>query len=202
MTKEERREYSRQYRIDNAEKIRQYRIDNAEKAKEFDRQYYLDNKETIRERQRQYRIDNLEKEKERHCRYNKDNVEKRKEYSRQYYIDHADKKKEYNHQYCKDNAEIYRAASQRRRARKKQVESALTQVEWEKIVDDHFGRCHYCGVKTDKLHQEHKTPLSKGGGYAMDNIVPSCKSCNSSKGVADYKHFIKQSQQRLQLDLF
>lgn len=172
MTKEGKREYNRQYHLKNKDKERQYRIDNAEKIKERNRQYCIDN------------------------------LEKKKEYARQWAIDNAEKEYERNRQWAIDNPEKRRLSRQRRKARKNQVESTLTQAEWEKIVDDHFGRCHYCGRHTDKLHQEHKTPVSKGGGYTKENIVPACQSCNSSKGVKKYMQFIKQNQQRLQLELF
>ena len=64
-TKEERREYNKQYNKDNKEKIkehkRQYRIDNREKIKERDKQYYKANKERLKEHQKQYYLDNHDK---------------------------------------------------------------------------------------------------------------------------------------------
>ena len=36
------------------------------------------------------------------------------------------------------------------------------------------------------LHQEHFIPLSKGGEYTHNNIIPACKSCNSSKQDTDF----------------
>ncbi|KKL81628.1 hypothetical protein LCGC14_1992810, partial [marine sediment metagenome] len=90
--------------------------------------------------------------------------------------------------------------SQRWRSRRRNAESTLTTEEWKKIVDDHFGRCHYCGVKSDELHQEHVVPLSKGGGYTAENIVPACRQCNSSKGTKSYDRFTKESKDRSQLE--
>lgn len=44
--------------------------------------------------------------------------------------------------------------------------------------------CHYCG--TDRmLGLDHVIPLSNGGLNRPANIVPSCQSCNSSKGRTD-----------------
>ena len=62
--KEKRKEYNKQYnidnrykikqyRIDNRDKIKQFRIDNRDKRKEYDKQYYIDNKEKKSERQKQ-----------------------------------------------------------------------------------------------------------------------------------------------------
>ena len=48
------------------------------------------------------------------------------------------------------------------------------------------GECAYCG-RTDKtLTKEHFIPISKGGEFTRDNIIPSCGSCNSSKGNRDF----------------
>jgi 5-methylcytosine-specific restriction endonuclease McrA len=50
--------------------------------------------------------------------------------------------------------------------------------------------CRYCGrhlVTGDHLRPEagewdHVVPLVQGGSHTWDNVVPSCKSCNSRKG--------------------
>lgn len=44
--------------------------------------------------------------------------------------------------------------------------------------------CIYCGV-TEGLTQDHIIPSSKGGPDIPANIVPACKSCNSSKHNRD-----------------
>jgi len=40
--------------------------------------------------------------------------------------------------------------------------------------------CCYCGYR-GKLSEDHFIPLTKGGKHSLTNIVPACKSCNSSK---------------------
>ena len=54
--KEKKKEYAKQYRLNNKEKIKQYRLDNKEKIK----QYNLDNKEKINESKRRWRLNNKE----------------------------------------------------------------------------------------------------------------------------------------------
>jgi 5-methylcytosine-specific restriction endonuclease McrA len=44
--------------------------------------------------------------------------------------------------------------------------------------------CCYCAA-TSSLAVDHLLPRSKGGRHAGDNMVWSCKSCNSSKGSKD-----------------
>lgn len=55
------------------------------------------------------------------------------------------------------------------------------------------GRCYYCGAQTTVRSGEgvstplefcidHVIPQSLGGNHDLDNLVPSCRACNSSKG--------------------
>lgn len=44
--------------------------------------------------------------------------------------------------------------------------------------------CIYCGAK-GSLSKDHLIPLSRGGRDTIENIVPCCRGCNSSKGDRD-----------------
>ena len=45
------------------------------------------------------------------------------------------------------------------------------------------GICYYCGRHTAHrdLTMDHLIPLSRGGRSTKDNLVPSCKDCNTKK---------------------
>ncbi len=45
------------------------------------------------------------------------------------------------------------------------------------------GTCYYCGEKVGfkNLTMDHVVPLSRGGRSTKDNLVPSCKICNTKK---------------------
>ena len=45
------------------------------------------------------------------------------------------------------------------------------------------GKCHYCSsvVPHKELTMDHIVPLAMGGCSTRDNIVPSCKDCNTKK---------------------
>lgn len=60
-------------------------------------------------------------------------------------------------------------------------ESKLTEKEWDFAIKYFNGRCAYCGVYTSNPTKDHIKPLNAGGKLSRDNIVPCCKSCNSSK---------------------
>jgi len=56
----------------------------------------------------------------------------------------------------------------------------VTAEDWLEIVRLHKNRCHYC-KRRRTLTIDHVMPLSKGGLHVKENIVPACKTCNSTK---------------------
>ena len=73
---------------------------------------------------------------------------------------------------------------QKRRARKSSAPgSGIAAEQWKQILSDWGHRCAYCMVesKYTKLSMDHVDPLCTGGAHDESNIVPACKSCNSSK---------------------
>lgn len=93
--------------------------------------------------------------------------------------------------------EYRRRSFQRYDAKRRGLECTLTEVEWQEILEDHFHKCHYCQRSGIRLVQEHVIPVSKGGGYTKDNIVPACRSCNAKKNNKDYDDFIELAQGQL-----
>ena len=58
----------------------------------------------------------------------------------------------------------------------------LTSNQWKQILEMFNFRCAYCGSDIKmRPTQDHVIPISKGGTHTIDNIVPACQSCNSSK---------------------
>ena len=231
------KENNKQYYTENEDKMKQYREENADKRSEYRKQYYKEHAEREKECAKQYReenadkvkgwwakyyIENEDERKEYNKQYRKENIDKireqHKESNKQYYIENEDKIKEYKKQYRQENtSEIEEYMKQYRkgnrltlnrnnhiyRARKKALPATLTTQQWQQIKKSFDNRCAYCGKKK-KLAQEHFIPLSKGGGYTHNNIIPACKSCNSSKGAKDFfdwfpkqKHCSKTREQEI-----
>jgi 5-methylcytosine-specific restriction endonuclease McrA len=44
-----------------------------------------------------------------------------------------------------------------------------------------WGGCAYCGAVDKPLQRDCVLPISRGGRYTLDNVVPACASCNRSK---------------------
>lgn len=82
------------------------------------------------------------------------------------------------------NPDKRRAFSNAYRARKVSAPGECSGDDWIAILNYHNGRCAYClrcEAEAGTLAMEHMLPLSRGGTNDPDNIVPGCKSCNSSK---------------------
>ena len=164
-------------------------------CKSCDTLYRKNNKEYYKQYQ--------ESNKEYHKQYQQENKEHIAEYYKQYREDNKEHIAEHHKQYCQENPEKIAIKSQRRRAKKKELDSTLTFEQWEKIKKDFNNKCAYCG-KEKKLEQEHFLPISKGGEYTHNNIVPACRRSNSSKRdklfhewYPKYKHYSKKREKQL-----
>ena len=69
-----------------------------------------------------------------------------------------------------------------RALKKKQAEGEpITKEVWRRILAEHGGKCAYCKVETPYLEMDHVVPLTRGGKHSVDNVVPACRACNTSK---------------------
>jgi len=162
--------YSKNHLKEKSEYDKLYRIKNLEKITNYHKQYQRDNAERLNEHRRIY------------CRENADKVNaKKREYSQK----HPDKKKEYGKRYALKHPDKIAIRTLRRQTRKRNVFAYYIAEQWESARLYFDNKCAYCG-KERKLTQDHFLALSKSGEYTINNIVPSCKSCNSSKGSKNF----------------
>lgn len=178
-------ELKKQHYKDNREQFieysKQYREEHTELVVEYRKQYYIDNKENISELKKQYYKDNKEHLKN----YSKQYAETNKEQIKKYYKDNEHRISEYKKQYKLKNKEYFRIKNQEYKSKKRELSHTLTIQQWENCLEYFEHKCVYCGSET-KLSQDHFVALSKNGGYDVDNIIPSCKICNSSKHNNDF----------------
>ena len=130
----------------------------------------------------------------------------RSEKNKQWREDNREQLKDYNRAYRQDNKELVRKWSRRaeqiRRAKKHKLPHAFTTQKWEKTKQIFNNSCAYCGMTgeehrqeyNERLHQDHFIPLSKGGGYTKENIIPACRSCNASKKDTDFEEWYPQQE--------
>jgi len=96
------------------------------------------------------------------------------------------------------------AVSQTKRARaarkrKRRVDAAdndLTPAQWEAILEA-WGGCAYCGAPASaaaSLQRDCVLPISRGGRYTLENVVPACRSCNASKCNEEVTHWLRRKR--------
>jgi len=192
--------------------------DIKDKIKIWSKQYYIDNKERINKRNQEYRNSHLEQHKIKVKQYCEKNRETRNEKNRQYRLLNKDKiqakgrlyyekNKErinaINRQWGKENRVVKAVSTQRYRAKSKSILSTLTKDQWEYIKLQFDNKCAYCGKKAI-LSQDHFIPQNNYGEHTHNNIIPSCKSCNSSKSIGSffewypkYKYYSKTRERKI-----
>jgi len=83
--------------------------------------------------------------------------------------------------------------SRRHEAKRRQIEGSrndFSLIDWQNVKTRFYNSCAYCLSTTKKLAMDHLVPLSRGGSHIKENIVPSCKSCNSRKSAKPFLEFI------------
>lgn len=71
-------------------------------------------------------------------------------------------------------------AARRRKRRMSRVDNDLNEVQWSALRDA-WGGCAYCGSSESALQRDCVQPISRGGRYTLENVVPACATCNASK---------------------
>ena len=71
-------------------------------------------------------------------------------------------------------------AARRRKRRMDRVDHDLSSEQWTALTLA-WGGCAYCGTRGKPLQRDCVLAISRGGRYTLDNVVPACRSCNTSK---------------------
>jgi len=69
----------------------------------------------------------------------------------------------------------------------------ITAIEVFRILKLHEYKCVYCRTQLFNLpdwHLDHFESISKGGANRIENLVPSCPTCNKMKGALNGKRFV------------
>lgn len=177
--------YAKNYYAKNKETINKRRSENNERAKLL----YLKNKKQIAERSKQNYAKNKEHISELRKQWRDNNKEIIRTQKKQSY----EANKEHVSEYKKANRDIYNIINQRHRANKNCLPSNYSKQQWGTVKQYFNNKCAYCG-SFSLLEIEHVVPVSKGGSFTADNIIPACKKCNTSKHDYDiFEWYPKQS---------
>jgi len=145
------------------------------------------------------RSNNIERYRESDLRRNQTDKRKtwKREYRKAYYEQNKDKLQAYNREWMRSHKEEMNHYHAIRHTRKNQLPATLTKIEWQEILIENNHRCFYCGEDSLILHKEHKIPISRGGGFTKDNIVPACGSCNSQKSFRTPEEFTEYLKHKI-----
>jgi hypothetical protein len=119
--------------------------------------------------------------------WKRENPEKKRENNAKWAKKHADVHAKHSAKYYEANKDDPRIKEQRLHQvirRKKRIQSLprnLTLRDWKAALDYFENKCAYCRAPLTKAHREHFVPVTAGGGFTKDNIVPACQKCNLSK---------------------
>lgn len=161
---------------------------------EYRREYYSENKNCININRRKYYTKNKEKLNEQAKLRHQKHREKRLVKQKKYYQANKQKIKEINKQYRIKNKESIYLNNRKRKKLLNQYDN-IKQIEINNLLIKFNNKCFYCltDVKSGyNLHLDHKIPLCKGGSHTIQNLAPSCKTCNLRKGRKNSEEFTEQ----------
>lgn len=180
--RDKRRKHGFRYTCKCCEKARQkkYRQNNKEFVSNLRRCWYDRNKEHVRLYNKSYRTENKNWYAEYRRNYREKNKSEIKKYNDKWRMINKDKVSDQGKRYYERNKEKFRHRHHKRAANRRDSIANFTVGDWERCKVHFNNSCAYCGEKA-ALEQDHFIPLSKGGGYTRENIIPACRSCNASK---------------------
>ena len=194
----QRREYMAKFRIENPEIMKARK--KADYIKHKDK--YLVKQKTYRksnpETMKKWRAENKEYIKNYKMTYNKEHKEELRKSAQKYYKNHIDeikqKRNTYMRKFREENPEIMKIRDHNAKMKRKYLLSGKVSIgEWRELVDCYDNRCVYCGFEKP-LTVDHVDSISNGGLHHIDNILPSCQSCNSSKGTKPLSEFCPEME--------
>uniref|UniRef100_A0A6M3JLV8 Putative homing endonuclease n=1 Tax=viral metagenome TaxID=1070528 RepID=A0A6M3JLV8_9ZZZZ len=118
--------------------------------------------------------------------------EKVKKAVNNYYKNHPEKVKASAKRWRENNHDKASLLWKRRDYRERNAEGDFTLEEWNTKLEEYNYRCAYCGCEltSDTITIDHQIPLIRGGTNYIDNLVPSCQSCNSKKGTKTAEEYL------------
>ncbi|MFI0211969.1 HNH endonuclease [Streptomyces diastaticus] len=182
---------------------------NSERKAETNRRWYEENRDRAAETGRRWREENRERKAEYNRQWYEENQERKAETDRRWREENRDRAAENVRRWRAENPEQVAEHHRRRRAAKAAATvtpftPADLRADWEEY--DLYG-CFYCGGPAEPLHVDHFYPLNPAdedatpGPHAVDNLVPACETCNTSKGNRDPWAFLSDALAARGVDL-
>jgi len=151
---------------------------NPEPAKQRSKKWREENPDWVKQNNKNWAINNAEYKALKNAEWRLNNLEQHRDNSKNWAKENPDKRKANNYK--------------RRALLGENGKYAISKKELQKI---YAKPCLYCGSKGD-ITLDHVIPVKRGGTHSIGNLVPSCQSCNSSKGnktITEWKQAKKKA---------
>jgi len=73
------------------------------------------------------------------------------------------------------------------------ADNDLTTTQWDALVET-WAACAYCGDTVGPFQKDCVLPISRGGRYTFENVVPACRSCNASKCNSEVTGWLRRKR--------
>lgn len=73
------------------------------------------------------------------------------------------------------------------------ADNDLTTAQWAALRTA-WGGCAYCGTCSGTMQRDCVLPLSRGGRYTLENVVPACRACNTSKCNSEVTGWLRRKR--------
>jgi 5-methylcytosine-specific restriction endonuclease McrA len=83
--------------------------------------------------------------------------------------------------------------AKRRQGRLARGDNDLTTTQWADLLAA-WGGCAYCQAESPALQRDCIMPISRGGRYTLENVVPACPSCNASKHNSEVTGWLRRKK--------
>lgn len=138
-------------------------------------------KPCVVEKVRAWRAANPEKKRVQNARDRQVRREQRQAYDRSWRKANPDKCREQSRRSKPRRMAKILQENRNYRARKAGAPGQFSVADMRRLLSRSGGRCFYCPQLATTA--DHVVPLSRGGTNFIGNIVPACRTCNSSKNA-------------------
>ncbi|MDQ0644367.1 HNH endonuclease [Microbacterium murale] len=73
------------------------------------------------------------------------------------------------------------------------MDNDLTPAQWADVREA-WGGCAYCQAVDAAVQRDCIMPISRGGRYTLENVVPACASCNASKHNGEVTAWLRRKK--------
>lgn len=168
-----------------------YNASAKERQRNYFKQYYIIHRDEKIQRTAKWRLNNGERYKKNNKEYHaKHKVRANAGRSLRYRSD-IEASRAKNRAWYNKNKEKVALYNLNRKAKLRGASGEITAEQLTRQYDKQRGLCFYCGtpLTAGSTQVEHKTPISRGGPHAIDNICYACASCNQHKYVQNDEEF-------------